>query len=77
MKWPQNDIQWKLSKPTIRDQLVCSQLAGVRFMQVKLTKISFIMTLFKVRFIPELGFDRFNCKLFTSKCIWNFLIRAP
>jgi len=43
-------------------------------MQVKLTKMSFIMTLSKVRFIQDLvnvefGFDRFYCKLFTSKCI--------
>ena len=64
------------------DQLVCSELARVWFMQVKLTKISFIMTLSKVRFIQvlvnvELGFDRFDYKLFTSKCISNFLIREP
>ena len=44
--------QWILSKPKPPwDQLLCSELTGVPFIQVNLTKTSCFGTLYKVRFI--------------------------
>ena len=40
------------------DQLLCSVQTGVWFIQVKLTKISYIATKFKVRFIQDIGLSR-------------------
>ena len=48
-----------MSKPTPPwDQLLCSERTGNRLIQVKLTKISYIKTLFKVLFIQNFGLFR-------------------
>jgi hypothetical protein len=40
------------------DQLLCTEKTGVWFLQVKLAKVSYIRTLFKVRFMQYFGLFR-------------------
>jgi hypothetical protein len=54
-------IQWNLTEPPW-DQLLCSKYTGVWFIQVKLTKISYIRTLFKVQFKQDFCLFRVQFK---------------
>ena len=41
-----------------QDQLLCTEYTGVRFIQVKLTKIAYFRNLFKIRFLQDFSLFR-------------------